>query len=385
MPESAFDELPRLVQECGPAAAFSHLADLFREQRDYHRLFDIRMLQRKHELKLPLSRPSQLSDVPPDLRKQVEETYVAAAREAGNLYLKDGDLAAAWTYLSVIREPQTVAAALEALPVPAHPDEKTEEVIHIALYQGVHPAKGLEMSLKLHGTCSTITSFDQSLPNLKPEQRAECARLMVRHLYADLTDNVRRHVEQRISMLPPDASLRELIGGRDWLFEGSNYHIDVSHLNSVVRFARSIDAPATELDLALQLAEYGSKLDPQLQYPGDPPFDDFYPAHVQFFRVLLDRNRDEALRYFQEKLDHEPDEQDKPILAYVLVDLLIRCGKKAEAVDLAARYLTRVGDDARFSFADLCREAGRLDVLQSVAREQNDAVTFLGALLSEKT
>ncbi len=241
------------------------------------------------------------------------------------------------------------------------------------------------MSIKLHGTRSTITSFDQSLPNLKPEQRAECARLMVRHLYADLADNVRRHVEQRISMLPPDASPRELIAGRDWLFEGSNYHIDVSHLNSVVRFARSIDAPAKELDLALQLAEYGTKLDPQLRYPGDPPFDDFYPAHVQFFRVLLDRNRDEALRYFQEKLDQRAGragQADPGLRAGRSPDPA--AGRRPKRSTWRPATSTRVGDDARFSFADLCREAGRLDVLQSVAREQNDAVTFLGALLSEK-
>lgn len=378
-----YEELSQIAQSGNSTAAFDRLADLLKERKDYHRLFDARMLRRKFELGLPLSRPSQLTDVPQDLRKQVEETYISAAREAGSLFLGEGDIASAWTYFSVIREPQPVSAALDAFNVPNQTDEKIEELMHIALFQGVNPDKGLRMSLKLHGTCSTITALDQSLPNLKPEQRAACAAAMVRTLYADLTDNVRRNIEQRMAMVSPDASLRELIAGRDWLFEGANYHIDVSHLNSVVRFARSIDAPAPELDLALQLAEYGSKLDPQLQYPGDPPFDDFYRAHVQFFRVLLDKNRADALQYFREKLAIEPDESDKPILAYVLVDLLMRSGQLSEAVEVAAEHLSRVGDESKFSFADLCRQAGRLDVLQKVAKDQNDPVTYLGALLAK--
>lgn len=380
---AAYDELSQITQKGDSAAAFDKLAEVLKERKDYHRLFDARMLRRKFELGLPLSRPAQLTDVPQDLRKQVEETYIAAAREVGALFLAEGDIPAAWTYLSVIREPQPVADALQAITVPSQTDDKTEELMHIALFQGVNPDKGLAMSLKLHGTCSTITALDQSMPNLKPEQRAACAATMVRTLYADLTENVRRHVEQRMAMVSPDATLRELISGRDWLFEGGNYHIDVSHLNSVVRFARSIEPPAKELDLALQLAEYGVKLEPQLQYPGDPPFDDFYRAHVQFFRVLLDKGRVDALQYFREKLAHEPDKSDKPILAYVLVDLLMRAGQFNEAVDVAAEHLSRVGDESKFSFADLCRQAGRLDVLQKVAREQNDPVTYLGALLTK--
>jgi hypothetical protein len=384
MTVSAFEDLNRLAASSGVDSAFDQLSKLLTERKDYHKLFDARMLRRKFDLGLPLARPSQLTDVPQEQRKLVEETYVAAAREVGGLFLADGDIPNAWTYLSVIREPKPVSDAIEALPIPQQTDEKTEELMHLALYQGVSPVKGLKMSLKLHGTCSTITALDQSLPNLAPEHRSNCAKVMVRTLYSDLTDNVRRQVEQRIPMVSPDASLRELIGGREWLFEGGNYHIDVSHLNSVVRFARGIESPAEELDLALQLAEYGSKLEGQLQYPGDAPFEDFYPAHIQFFRVLLNKNRADALQYFREKLAHEPDEQDKPILAYVLVDLLVRAGEKGEAVEVASQFLTKVGDESKFSFVDLCREAGRLDVLQKTAEAQNDPVTYLAAVLLAK-
>ena len=368
-------------QAQGASAVFETLQQLLLEQRDYHKLFDSRILKKKVELGLPLQRPASLQDVPEEHRKAVEEVYVSAAREAGELFLAQGDIPSAWMYLQVIREPDKVRDAIDQLVIPPDDYEQIDQIVQIALYQGVHPRKGVELMLKAHGTCSTITTLDQTLQSFDAQQRADCAKLMVRTLYDDLTESVRRSLEARNPMLPPGESLHALIAGRDWLFEGGNYHIDVSHLNAVVRFARSIETPAQELEWALDLAEYGSKLDPQLQYGGEPPFDDFYPAHMQFFRVLLDRQRDDALDYFRNKLEQEPDEQDKALLAYVLVDLLMRVDRLDEAVDLSAKYLTRIGDEASISFDQLCEKAGRLDVLEQVRQEQGDLVGYVSALL----
>jgi hypothetical protein len=183
--------------------------------------------------------------------------------------------------------------------------------------------------------------------------------------------------------IEPDASLGELLRGREWLFEGGNYHIDVSHLSSVIRFARSISPPAHELDLARELCEYGSQLHAQLQYAGEPPFADFYTAHRHFFQIVLGEDVEKSLDYFRRQLADEPDERDKPLLAYVLVDLLVRSGKLEEAVDVAAQHLTGIGPDAGFSFAELCVEAGRLSRLAEVARAQNDLVGYAAALVSQ--
>ena len=377
-----FDELQQ-VPAGDTQALFERLATQLKADKDFHKLFDSRLMQRKHELGLPLVKPASLSDVPDALRKTVEETYIAAAREAGELFLKEGDLPAAWMYYQVIREPQPVADAIEALPNTLE-YSKVDEILQIALYQGVHPVKGIQMMLKAHGTCSTITAFDQATANLSPEQRQACAKVMVRSLYDDLRESVQSSVQKRMAFLPPGGSLRELMTGRDWLFEGGNYHIDVSHLNSVVRFARTIEPPAEEIDMALQLAEYGSHLDPQLQYGSEPPFDDFYAAHAKFFRVLLDKGRADALQYFQDRLDQESDEADKPFLAYVLVDLLMRSNQLEPAVTLAAKYLANLNTDARVSFAELCQKAGRLDVWKQVCREQFDLLGFTAAILADQ-
>lgn len=381
MQNSLFHQLEAAAQQGDTASLLQSLIKQVEQSGDWHKLFDARMLQKKHELGLSLSQPSSLQDVPEQYRKEVEATYVAAAREVGEKFLSEGNLSAAWMYLQVIREPEKLAAALDELPDQIDDYERTEELLQIALYQGVNPPKGVQIMLSGHGTCSTITALDQALPRMSQAHRAACAKIMVRSLYDDLRHSVQRHVEQKVPMLEPDLSLKALITGRDWLFEGGNYHVDVSHLNSVVRFARSIEAPAEELELARQMADYGTHLERTLQYEGEPPFDDFYPAHLQFFNILLDKNREEGLQYFREKLAAEPDEQDKPLLAYVLVDLLIRSEQLDEAVELAARYLSNLNEEVSISFDELCVKANRLDILKQVRQDQNDLVGYTAALL----
>lgn len=366
----------------GASAVFDKLIESLKASKDYHRLFDATLMRKKQQLGLPLLRPTSLDDVPSDKRTEFEKTYVEAAREVGQLFLDAGQIANAWLYFRTIREPEPVAKALAAMPSRREPGDDTEELIQVALFEGANPSKGVEWMLKTHGTCSTITSLEQQMSRLPADDRRQCAAILVKHLYDDLTESVRADVQRRMALAPPAGTLREAIAGRDWLFQEGNYHIDVSHLNAVVRFARFLDKSYPELKLAIELAEYGSHLDPQFQYPGDPPFDEFYPAHRHFFQALLGEKVDEAIAYFQEKLNAEPNDTDKQLIAYVLVDLTSRIGRWDDAVQLAEQHLLSLEDSSSFSFAELCRDAGRMDVLQRVAQSKNDLVTFTAALLS---
>ncbi len=382
MTAEQFTQLDESHESAGAAATIERLIQSLRDQRDYHKLFDALLLQTKFQMGLPLGRPTSFDDVPAPQQASFEERYVAAAREVGELFLDDGDVQQAWLYFRTIREPQRVAEAIEEMELPVESDERTEGVINIALYEGAHPVKGLEIMLRTHGTCNTITALDQQMPQLDAEQRRQATALLVRELYRDLSQTVAHEVERKESSAPADASLQELLASRDWLFEEGNYHIDVSHLNSVVRFARFLDASDPELRQAQQLAEYGSKLAQQFQYPSDPPFDDFYPAHRNYFRVIRGEDRDEALNYFRDKLNAAGDDGERPMLAYVLVDLLTRVDRLDEALETAKQYLQDV-EEPGFSFAELCRGAGRLDILRDAARERGDAVVYTAALIEE--
>lgn len=377
----SFEELDQLASSEDAVSVADKLVAALEEQKDYHRLFDALLLQAKVGMGLPLASP--LDEVPPEKQDEFETHYIAAARRIGKMFLDEGHIPQAWIYLRTIREPEPVREALEKLDPRREPSEETDELINLALYEGANPVKGLEILLRVNGTCNTVTALDQQIHQMEPDDRRAAAALLVNELYEDLSSTLRSEVEQKIAMIPPGETLRKLFTGRDWLFEDGNYHIDVSHLNAVVRFARFLHPGDPELQKAIELAEYGAKLAPQFQYPGDPPFDDFYPAHVQFFKAIADDGRDEAIAYFQKQIDDEPDEDDKPMLAFVLVDLLMRIGKNDEALELANRYLRGVEESPGFSFSGLCRQTGRLDLLREAARDSGDLVTYAATLLQE--
>ena len=378
MNDQTFTELDRLKESQGAEATIEHLISVLRSEKRYHDLFDALLLKARVRMGLPLTRPTSFADVPAEKSTAFEEQYIAAAREVGELFLADGDIAKAWMYLKPVKETQKVKAAIEAL----HPSRVDDEVMHIALFEGVAPVRGTKMMLAAHGTCSTITSLDQQLSNLPPDARRGCAALLVAELYRQLRDNLEHEVRRRNPLLEPGLSIRELIAGRDEVFAEDAYHIDVSHLNAVVRFARSLDRDSPELKQAVQLAQYGSRLSAQYQYAGSPPFDEFYPAHLHYLRILLGENVDEGLTYFRGKVGPETDDPNNQLAAFVLVDLLQRVGRNDETLDVACRYLAKSADEFGLSIAELCASSGKFDRLKQVAREQNDLIAYTAALLS---
>ncbi len=383
MSDTAFSQLQDQCRSGGSGAVFDSLISTLKERREYHKLFDALCLRKKHELGAPLIRPTSFDDIPTDKHDEFEAAYIAAAREVGQLLLAEKKLAQSFVYFHAVRELQPIREAIEAAPLPTESNADSEELIDLAFYKLVHPVKGMQILLKTHGTCSTITALDQAFMNLSPEQRSECAALLVRTLHVDLLQSIDRDVKQRLPFADPARTLRELTAGRDWLFAENNYHIDVSHLNSTVRFARSLTASQPELALARDLAEYGLQLASQFQYPGEPPFVDFYPAHIQYFKFLLNENRDDALIYFQRQLDQEPDSSDQAMIAYVMVDLLARTDRLNDALPLAEKFLVKADPDFAAAFAELCQKAGRFDVLKRSAEDRGDLVTYAAALVQQ--
>tara|TARA_R110002095_G_scaffold159290_2_gene138085 strand:+ start:2620 stop:3801 length:1182 start_codon:yes stop_codon:yes gene_type:complete len=386
MSEDVFTALEELQQQ-SPESVLERLIEELTAQKNYHRLFDALLMKKKQSMGLPLLQPTSFDPVPEEQKKEFELAYVEAAREVGNLFLEEKLYADAWLYFQTIQEPEPVAAALDKINPRTIPEGKVEELIQVCVYEGANPEKGFEIMLQVNGICNTITVFDQMNAQLNPERRQRVARLLVDQLYGDLVQSLQYQVQQKLPMAPPTDNLRELMAGRDWMFEGGSYHIDVSHLNSVVRFARLLSDDDPCMPKVIELCEYGSRLDQQFQYPGESPFEDFYPAHTQFFKALIgnENDRDLGIAYFEKKLELEPDQEDKQMIAYVLIDLLTRVDQNERAIKLAETYLSQFEDPNTFSFTDLCRKTDHLDVLQKVARGKGDLVTFAGALLDAQS
>jgi len=382
MADETFATIEKVHRSGGGAAAIGELIRTLEAQRDFHKLFDALLLKKKFEMGLPLTRPTSFDNVPEERQSEFEEAYVAAARRIGEALLAENNIPQAWVYLRTIREPQRVAEALERIASGDEPPANADDLITVALYERAHPVKGLELMLQSRGTCNTISAFDQGVQQLSAEERVKGAELLLRHLYNELLQSVCRDVERRSGPITAK-TLREAIEGRDSLFDEGNYHVDVSHLGAVVRFARFLNPESSELDKATQLCEYGMRLSPQFQYPADPPFDAYYTAHLHFFRILAGDHRAESLAYFRERLRTATETDDRRLIAYVLVDLLVRIGALDDAVAVANEFLGDLDESSGFSFAQLCEEAGRMEVYRQAAQSKGDLVGFTTAVVGE--
>ncbi|MCA9063367.1 MAG: hypothetical protein KDA96_09920, partial [Planctomycetaceae bacterium] len=183
------------------------------QAKDYHRLFDARLIRVRMQMGLPIIQPTSLRNIPEEQEPEFRKAYINVARDIGALLLNDNRLADAWAYFRTIGEPEPVRAAIEKVQIPREPDEQFDEIMNLALYEGAHVVRGLEFLLKTHGTCNTVTAMSQLIQQMSGDERRQAAAMMVRNLYEDLTASVRRHVEQRQPVLNPAVSLGELIIG----------------------------------------------------------------------------------------------------------------------------------------------------------------------------
>lgn len=390
MSEDAFEQVQHALESGGPQAGFDFLAQKFLSEKNYPALFEARTMKLRHELGLALVEAGTASQVPPEIWPAYDRGFREAAREVGSLFLGDGDIERAWPYFRAVGEATPVAEAIAALPA----EKGTPAILNIAYHEGVNPRKGFEIILANYGICRAIQSFSQ-YPGEK--DRDHCIRLMVRTLYSDLTEGLKWAIRQREGAAPDTQSVPELIAGRDWLFEGESYYVDSSHLISVLRFSLDLEDRET-LTLAAEMADYGTRLSPTFQYPGDPPFEDTFKDHGIYVRALLAKNSlgqglpgenlpgenvEIGIAHFREKVEKSDPQQVGSVPAQVLVELLARLGRYQEAIAVS---LERLRDTPRSELScpsvyELCRLTGDYGQLMRIARERGDLLSFTAGAL----
>lgn len=381
MTEASFDQLQAALARGGAPALLDQLVQQLRDEQRYHELFDALLLRSRHRLGLPPIITAPLEELPEPVRTEVEDVYLAACREVGLLLLHAGQLRAAWMYLRPLADKQLVADELARI----EPDEDNlEDLIEIALHEGMAPALGYRLVLEHHGTCNAISTFDAALAGRPGPDRRAAAGLLVEHLYRELVASVREDIRRQEGSEPRETSLVALLADRDWLFLNNNYHVDTTHLAATVRIARLVDEPAI-LRLALELTEYGRQLAAQFQFAGEAPFQDLYPTHTLYFRALLGEDVEPTLAMFRQQAEAAAEEQ-RPEAAEAYVGLLARLGRYAAAADEAARLLPgkiRGGAGAP-SLMELSEQAGNYERLLEAARAKDDLVSFTAGLLARE-
>jgi hypothetical protein len=378
--EQTFEKLAETAASQGMAATTHCLAEHFRSAEHYHELFDLRLLQARLDLGLPAILTKGLDDLEEPLRTRMEDRYIEACREVGHLLLADGRVREAWMYLRPVGDRAAVAAALEKL---TPQEDNSEQIVEVALYEGVHPRLGFELVLKNFGLCNAITTFDAQMHQRPKAERQEVAALLVRQIHGDLLRSLKDDIAKKQGKPPQETTIDALVADRDWLFAENEYHIDTSHLAAVVRFALVIDDPEV-LRLAIDLTEYGRRLSSLFQYPGQEPFVDTYPTHALFFRALLGEQVEPALDYFRGRTEALADADAGAWAAEVYVALLARLERLDEAFEAAARFLA----GARTSgFAptllDLAQRSSNYARLLEISRERGDLLGFVMGLAEQ--
>ncbi len=250
MPPSLFDQLQQTLTTQGPAAAIEQLCSELRERKEYGNLFYALLMKKRHELGASPVATGSNQDLPPEAHQAFEDGIRQAALRVGGLYLEDGNIPQAWGYFRMLGETEPVRQALEKLKPGA--DEDLQPIIDIAFHQAVHPRQGFDWILERYGICSAITTLGGN-GGLAPDARNYCIQRLVRSLHADLVERLKVDIAQRQSFAPTAQAIPELLAGRAWLFEDDCYHIDISHLSSVVQMSMQLE-PCAELALRASYA-----------------------------------------------------------------------------------------------------------------------------------
>lgn len=378
-----FDDLQQTLEREGGQAAIDKLCTQLREQKDYTNLFYALLMKKRHELGvLPIpTAPAQA--LPQHVHAEYENTIRDAGQLAGKLFLEEGNIPGAWAFYRMLGDSEPVREALDKVVLVD--GEDCQPLVDIAYQQGVHPKKGFDLVLESFGICSAITMVGGGEFPHGPEVRDYCIRRLVRALHNELIQRLSTEIERVQNFRPTAKSVPELIAGRDWLFADDLYHIDISHLGSVVQMSMHLPQ-SEELQLARELCEYGQHLSPRFQFNTDPPFENQYRDYGVYLAILAGDRVEEGLAHFRAKVESTTPEEVGTYPAEVLVNLLVKVGRDKEALNVARRYLT-TADPRRLTcpgIIELCEKTGDFQVLAEVSREQDNAVHFVAGLLASK-
>ncbi|MCC7334663.1 MAG: hypothetical protein IT422_06185 [Pirellulaceae bacterium] len=376
-----YGQLEKAVLAGDRQQGVEQLIEHLQQQGLYHELFEALKMRMRLRLGLPAAQADRQEKFDEATELELERGLIEACRTVGELFMRQGKIREGWMYLRPVGDREVAAAALAGVEAT---DENVDQLLEVLLHEGVDIARGFRLVLERLGTCNSITMFESTLAARPRADQQIAARLLVEHVHRELSENLRRDIAKREGSEPTEATIDELLQSRSDLLRDGSYHLDTSHIGSTVRFARVLD-DAEPLRLALDLAHYGRRLHPQYQYPGEEPFLDLYPASVAFYQALLGEQVDSGIRYFTRKADAVDQQQYGTVAMEVLIDLLSRCGRHAEALQA---YAKRIPVGARIigiapTLLQLSQRLGEYEPMLDICKQRDDLLGYAAAILQE--
>ena len=389
-----FDALAKTAAARGAPAMFEALADSLKARHRWHALFDLRMLESRVALGLPPT--GDIGAIDEKTRERLDERSLAACREVGWPLLDEGQVAAGWMYLRAAAEPAEVSRKLAELAEAPLADEEAaatrlQEIVQIALWEGVDPALGIRLVIASQGTCNSITAYEQAVSRLPAARQRLPAAVLVEHLHRELLQSLAADLERR-GLVPHEtiaatASITGLLDAAGGMKDDPSFHIDVSHLQSVLRIAR-VCTERSVIEKAWELAVYACRLPDEVTYPGEPPFENVGEASRHFYAAQLGRDVDEAVRYFRKAAALARVEDAGTLPADTLVYLLWRLGRPAEALHAALERPADQGMPSVMqaigmlpSLVELAEAGNAVEALREACRSRGDEITFAATFL----
>ncbi|NDH04981.1 hypothetical protein EBX93_03525 [bacterium] len=379
MADVIFNELEQLVKNQGFEKAIDHLADQMTTRKDYNKLFYTLLVKSRVELGLSAIPTAPSSEIPIDKQEKFEDNIRLSARKVAGLFLKENNLEQAWNFYRMIGETEPIKAVIDSMQ--PKPEDDMEVPIRLAFYEGLNMPLGFEWILERYGLCNAITTLTSQDFSQVPAVREYCLQKLIQALYGELATRLRNEIEKHdgnqsaLEKIPAGQSgeIKQLISNRPWLFDEDNYHIDLSHLSSAVQMSIHLP-PCRELEMALELCEYGKNLSVRFLGKSEPPFENLYESYAKYLEINAGRNIEKNLDYFRQVArENEPDGSSYP--AEILMQLLEKLGKNEEALELAGKTLNASG------LYGMCTKASNFKPMQHAAKAQDDPVHFLAALI----
>jgi hypothetical protein len=400
---SDFDRIEKACADRGVAAMCDELAASLGARGRWHAVFDLRTVQARLSLGLPSS--GHVADADEATRAKLDDLTLAACREVGWPLLEAGQVAAAWMYLRAAVSPSDVAAKLKLLADSAiaalqvQPDDedasrRIEEILGVVLWESADPALGIRLILATQGTCNAITAYEQAVSRLPAVRQDPAAARLVAHLHDEVvralvSDLAARGIDTT-SAVSDEMPLQALLEAAGGLVGDGSIHVDVSHLQSVLRIAR-VCADQTTLRRCYELAAYGCRLPEEVTYPGEPPFENVAEASRYFYGAQIGRDEPEALAYFRRQAAMADPDVAGSLPLDTLMLLLTRLGRKAEALREAINrpHESRPPSTLQAagllpSLVELAQDSGQWDMLLDACRRHGDEVTYVAALAAKQ-
>jgi hypothetical protein len=379
---AGYERLQTTLTARGAAAAVDELIAELRKAEDFQGLFYALLMKKRVELGVSPFPTGSATELPVETHEAYEDAIRAAGRHVGGLLLERKDYSKAWAFFRMLGEPEPMREALEKFT--PGPDDDVYPIIEIAWQNGLLPQKGFDLVLDRHGICSAITMVSGSDLSSNPELRDYCITSLAKALRAQLAERLRNDLSGRGVTVPDGATIPQMVEMDPALFADDAYHIDTSHLSSVVQMSTHLP-PGEGVNAARELCAYGRKLSPNLQGHNDAPFEENYDDFLAYLNVIAGEKVDEGLKRFEAKAAREA-ELGATYAAQVYVNLLLKANRPGEALAAAKRFL--LAEDDRNLICpgvnELARRAGDFTAIAEAAKARHDPVGFLASLIAAK-